>query len=88
MEISLIRHGKSVCTKTSRITCQEFKKWIEKYDNSGVLEESSYPTVTLEKISTANIVIASDLKRSIESVNLLDPNLETISNPIFSYLFR
>ena len=83
MEISMIRHGKSVCTKTSRIACEEFESWVEQYDNSGVFEENSYPTVTLDKIKTANIILASDLKRSIESTNLLNPNLEAISNPLF-----
>ena len=83
MEISLIRHGKSTCTKTDTITSKEFGSWVEKYDDSGVFEENSYPTVTLKKITTANIVIASDLKRSIESVNLLNSNLEAISNPLF-----
>ena len=83
MEISLIRHGKSMCTEMNRITCKEFKDWVEKYDYSGVFEEKSYPPVTLKKIATANIVITSDLKRSIESANLLNPNLKAISVPLF-----
>ncbi len=83
MEISLIRHGKSMCTKINRISCQDFKDWVEKYDYSGVFEENSYPTVTLKKITAANIVIASDLTRSVESANLLRPNLKAISVPLF-----
>ena len=83
MEISLIRHGKSTCTKTNRISCKEFGNWVKKYDDSTVFEEDSYPTVTLEKITTANIVIASGLKRSVDSVNLLNPNLKSISDPLF-----
>ena len=83
MEISLIRHGKSMCTKTSSISSKEFGNWVEKYDYSGVFEENAYPTVTLKKITTANIVIASDLKRSIDSANLLNPKIEAISEPLF-----
>ena len=83
MEISLIRHGKSICTEINRITCIDFKDWVEKYDYSGVFEEKSYPPETLKKIATANIVIASDLKRSVESANLLNPNLKAISVPLF-----
>lgn len=83
MEISLIRHGKSKCTKTNRISCEEFRDWVEKYDYSGVFEEDSYPTVTLKKIATANIVIASDLKRSVDSANLLNPNRKAISDTLY-----
>ena len=83
MEISLIRHGKSMCTKINRIPCKDFKDWVEKYDYSGVFEENSYPTETLKKIATANIIISSGLKRSVESANLLCPNLKAISVPLF-----
>lgn len=83
MEISLIRHGKSKHTENKRLTCNEFQRWVEKYDNSGVFEEKTYPPVTLEKIVTANVVITSDLKRSIESANLLNQNLRVISDALF-----
>ena len=71
MEISLIRHGKSLLTENDKITSLEFKKWVEKYDNNGVFEESTYPSTTLEKIATANVVITSDLKRALESARFL-----------------
>ncbi len=83
MEISLIRHGKSMFTEINRIQCKDFKDWVEKYNYSGVFEENSYPTETLKTITTANFIIASDLKRSVESANLLNPNLEAISVPLF-----
>ena len=83
MEISLIRHGKSKFSENKLITCKEFKHWVEKYDYNGVFEENSYPSETLEKIATANIVLASDLKRSIESAKLLNPKLKAVSVPLF-----
>lgn len=83
MEISLIRHGKSRWIDNSRITCQEFKIWVDKYDNNGVFEENYFPAVTLKIISTANIVITSDLQRSVESANLLNPNLKAISLSLY-----
>lgn len=83
MEISLIRHGKSKCIENNRIKCKEFKGWVEKYDCNGVFEENSYPSDTLKKIATANIVITSDLKRSVESAKLLNPNLTSLSVPLF-----
>jgi broad specificity phosphatase PhoE len=83
MEISLIRHGKSKLTKNGRMTCEEFNYWVEEYDNNGVFEKDAYPIETLEKIAKANIVITSDLKRSIDTARLLNPNLKLISDPLF-----
>ena len=69
----MIRHGKSLLTENDKISGFEFKKWVEKYDYNGVIKESTYPSTTLEKVATANIVITSDLKRAVESARLLNP---------------
>ena len=74
MDISLVRHGKSKHTENNRMTCTEFQNWVKNYDSSGVFEENEYPSETIEKITTANIVITSDLRRSIESANLIIQN--------------
>lgn len=83
MEISLIRHGKSKCMNNKRIKCKEFNDWVAKYNCLGVFEASSYPSDTLKKIATANIVLTSDLKRSIESAKLLNPNSTAVSDSLF-----
>ncbi|SDN95876.1 histidine phosphatase family protein [Bacillus sp. OK048] len=83
MEISLIRHGKSQLTENDKISGWEFKKWVEKYDYNGVIDESTYPLATLEKVATANIVFTSDLKRAVESARLLNPVTNIISDPLF-----
>ncbi|MEK5215856.1 histidine phosphatase family protein [Psychrobacillus sp. FSL H8-0487] len=83
MEISLIRHGKSQWTENDRITFAEFKNWVEKYDFNGVIEESTFPQITIEKVAVAKVVVTSDLKRSIDSACLLNPASKTISDPLF-----
>ncbi|MDL4843021.1 histidine phosphatase family protein [Aquibacillus rhizosphaerae] len=83
MEISLIRHGKSSYIINDRMTILEFARWIEKYDYHGVLEEKTYPEVTMEKIAGANLVITSDLTRSIESAEILNPLSEVVCLPLF-----
>ena len=83
MEISLIRHGKSRLTENERVNSIEFMKWVEKYDHNGVYEESTYPSATLEKVASANIIVTSDLKRSIESARFLNPVSKIISDPLF-----
>ncbi|ALC89163.1 phosphoglycerate mutase [Bacillus sp. FJAT-18017] len=83
MEISLIRHGKSRHTENGRITCSDFKKWIEKYDYTGVFEETTYPFWTVEKVTNARIVITSNLKRSVQSAMYINTEKGTISSPLF-----
>jgi broad specificity phosphatase PhoE len=83
MEITLVRHGKSLWVENKPITCQEFKNWVENYDDCGVFEEKYYPSKTLKKVWSANIVITSDLKRAVESAKFLYPNSPAISDPLF-----
>lgn len=83
MEISLIRHGKSLLTENEKLTCLDFKKWVEKYDSYGVFEEQIYPPETIGKITNAKMVVSSDLRRSIESAKLLNNQIKIIPNPLF-----
>ncbi|MEH7225011.1 histidine phosphatase family protein [Bacillus sp. JJ1566] len=83
MEISLVRHGRSQLTENDKITCLDFKKWVEKYNYNGVFEELTYPSFTTEKVVNAKIVITSDLKRAVQSAKLLNPGVKIIPNPLF-----
>ncbi|MFD2924413.1 histidine phosphatase family protein [Halobacillus naozhouensis] len=84
MEISLVRHGKSKHTENISITFTEYNQWVEKYDDSGVVEEEFYPSISIEKMRKADVVVTSDLLRSIESAKLLQPGIQAISDPLFS----
>ncbi|SFD46621.1 phosphoglycerate mutase family protein [Bacillus sp. UNCCL81] len=83
MEISLIRHGKSLWTEDKPITCREFKKWIQKYDDNGVFEEETYPLETLKIVANTKVIITSDLIRTIKSAEFLNPDITSKSNPLF-----
>ncbi|WP_018932455.1 histidine phosphatase family protein [Gracilibacillus lacisalsi] len=83
MDISLIRHGKSEFTTNRWLTAEEFNDWVSSYDNSGVLKEDFYPLETLKKVRTANLILTSDLPRSIQSAKLLHPSLDFVPNRIF-----
>lgn len=82
MEISLIRHGKSLCVDSAGITCMDFHNWVDEYDRSSVMEETGLPPVTLEKVTSAGIVVTSDLLRAIDSSRLLGAK-GGLSDPIF-----
>ncbi|SFM34441.1 Broad specificity phosphatase PhoE [Gracilibacillus orientalis] len=83
MEISFIRHGKSEFITNRQLTAAEFNDWMKRYDNSGVLRADLYPSETLKKVQTANLMVTSDLKRSIQSAKLLHANFDFIYNRIF-----
>jgi broad specificity phosphatase PhoE len=83
MEITLIRHGRSLLIENDRITYLEFNKWVKKYDHNGVFEESTYPSNTIKKAREAKLVITSDLNRAIQSAKLLNPDVLAIQDPIF-----
>ncbi|WP_110926277.1 histidine phosphatase family protein [Bacillus massiliglaciei] len=83
MEISLIRHGKSAFKDHHRVTGKEFADWVKHYNDHGVCEEEGYPPETLDKIRSANLILTSDLQRSVESASLLHQNSAAVSMPVF-----
>lgn len=83
LNITLIRHGRSTQIENDRINQTDFQKWVEKYDSSGVFEESTYPNLTCNSIQSAKLIITSDLKRSIDSANLLHKNKQIMSDQLY-----
>ncbi|MGN1402627.1 MAG: histidine phosphatase family protein [Bacillus sp. (in: firmicutes)] len=83
MEISLIRHGKSQLVKNKPITGKEFEEWVCKYNRMGILEKPSCPTDTLNKAKASTILITSNLTRSIESAQMINPTAKIICDPLF-----
>ncbi|NMH68310.1 histidine phosphatase family protein [Bacillus sp. RO3] len=75
MEISLIRHGKSLCNDNTPIPYSTFKEWVEEYDNAGVFEEETYPSKSIEKVSSSHLVFTSHLKRAVHSASILSPTI-------------
>ncbi|MCM3163966.1 histidine phosphatase family protein [Metabacillus litoralis] len=86
MEITLIRHGRSQLDAKKSITFQEFLDWVNQYNSRGVVEETHYPQEAVKKMNEANLVITSDLKRSIDSAYLLRKNVKAISSSLFREL--
>nr|WP_249316651.1 histidine phosphatase family protein [Bacillus sp. FJAT-50079] len=79
----MIRHGTSKYTENNRITCKQFKNWVEKYDDHGVFAEKSYPLETVNKMAAANMIVTSDLVRTVESAKLLHSHINVISALMF-----
>ncbi len=83
LQITLIRHGKSLYTENRKLTCVDFKNWVDNYNVNGVFEETEYPLDTLQNIERAKIIMSSDLKRAMQSALLISSDIEVVPNPIF-----
>ncbi|MBM7578603.1 phosphoglycerate mutase family protein [Jeotgalibacillus terrae] len=83
MNITLIRHGKSLWNEKKVITALEFKEWVKRYNDHGVLEEKTYPSDTLNQFNASEVIFTSDLKRAIESAKLLNPEVLVMPDPLF-----
>ncbi len=83
MNIILVRHGKSLLVENMPVNIGGFKEWVEKYDTSGILEEPSFPPETLLKASGAKMVLTSDLKRAVQSAEMLKPDIKAAADPVF-----
>lgn len=83
MEILLIRHGKSELVQKGAITLREFEKWIDNYDFHGICEDSICPPETLRKATAVQLILTSDLNRSIESAKLINPKKKVIVSSLF-----
>ena len=62
MEISLIRHGKSLCSTNKLVSYSSFREWVKEYDRVGVSTEDTYPSVSIEKVSAGDLVFTTRLK--------------------------
>lgn len=83
MEISLIRHGRSLYQENHPISNQEFHDWVKGYDGHGVFDEKQYPQETVQNIQSSNLILTSELIRSIESAKYLYPTGQFVSHSIF-----
>mgnify|MGYP003441728426 CR=1 FL=1 len=83
MVISFIRHGKSQWIDNNRLTCKEFSKWTELYNSTGVYKEDHYPLEKNKALTSGKAVFTSTLKRSLESANFLNPNINYVSSSLF-----
>ena len=71
MKIVFMRHGKPDFPELGSINASEFHRWIEAY-NSASLDTTYKPSKqTVEIVNHCNVIVCSDLRRSIESAQIL-----------------
>ena len=74
-KIVLVRHGRSAHVHTGWIDGAGFRRWREAYEAAGIVEDDTPPR-ELREVAAAALVVASDVRRAIESARLLAHSFE------------
>jgi broad specificity phosphatase PhoE len=71
-KIILLRHGEVDVKDNNKISANEFGQWIIKYNNSNIKFECLSKNEIKSLFDKSNIIICSNLKRSIQSAELFN----------------
>jgi broad specificity phosphatase PhoE len=70
--LSLIRHGRSAYVHPGGLmSAHDMQLWRDGYDATGILPHDSPPNGLEELVATADLVVASDYRRAIETAERL-----------------
>jgi broad specificity phosphatase PhoE len=67
MEIVLVRHGRPAALPAAPIAGHDLGRWVRGYNEIGITKEHAPPEPVRRLVSSAGCVVASDVRRSIES---------------------
>jgi len=70
MTITLIRHAKVLATEDTRLYASEMPQWVEHY-NTAPIDGTLPQSTVIQHIKRANVVVASSLSRTHDSLALL-----------------
>jgi broad specificity phosphatase PhoE len=73
MLIALARHGRPVLPSARPISGRDLGEWVRRYNDAGVVRSLAPPASLCRLAASSACVLASDLRRSIESAAWLVP---------------
>ena len=77
-EIVLVRHGRSTHHDAGWIDIRGFVKWRRAYETAGIVTGDAPPRDLVALAARAGSIVASDLRRAIESAERLAPGREVV----------
>lgn len=80
--IILVRHGPSAHLPTGMIDRAGVVSWLEAYDVAGIQPVSQPPAAVLDIAARATHIVASDLRRAIDSAEKLAPGRSIRVTPL------
>ncbi len=84
MKIILLRHGKPVIPNLDPLSASEFNEWVGLYNLSGLCPTSAPTAEAVTQARNCEVVVCSELPRSIESALALGIKQITFSDPQFN----
>ena len=82
-QIILIRHAKVDIDNSQKIASTALKNWVEAYDMADICSESKPTQMSIDVVNSADVVITSSLRRTIDSAKVLGADIYE-SNTIFN----
>ena len=76
MLIALARHGRPISPTTTPISGRELGEWVRRYNELGVVRSVAPPASLRQLAAQSACVLASDMRRSVESAAWLVPPRE------------
>lgn len=83
MRIVLLRHGRPHVPNYKSLKAGQVGQWIEAYNAAGLTADHKPPQRAIEIAATCNMVVCSDLPRSIESAKALGVESINVVEPVF-----
>ena len=83
MKLVILRHGQPELIQTGLMSSIEFKAWTQMYDESSITDTSKPSQEVQELAKSADLVICSSLRRSIDSGKLLKESEKILIDEIF-----
>ena len=84
MRIILIRHGRPNIPIAPRTSHNEFRSYIDAYEEAGLDPDSMPPEELQDLLRELDAVYTSERKRSVDSARALAPHAELIADPLFA----
>lgn len=81
--IVIARHGRPALSKKVWLTAGGFRNWWKKYDESGLDANQKAPRKLLNSIARCSVVVASPLKRAVETAQAVVGDKGFIKDDIF-----
>jgi hypothetical protein len=80
--VILVRHGRSTHPVTGWLDTDGLHRWFADYDAAGIAPNDEPPAALRALASSAGLVVASDLRRAIESARRLVPETPLQTSPL------
>ena len=81
--IILVRHGKPNCDNDTPVAGSAFAQWLRTYNEAPLDPAAGPPWALSDQARSVSLIVASPLRRSLESADLLAPSVPRLTEAFF-----